>query len=96
MSIRQRSTLARLHLVLDLTLWNIWHNGVCVVGVDNEDCQDGMDDSLYVEGECMVCSNIPAYLQVQLVGNREFEVDDESSDEAESVSSVSQGCCCGN
>ena len=44
----------------------------------------------------MVCSNTPAYLQVQLVGNREFEVDDESSDEAESVLSVSQGCCCGN
>ena len=96
MATRQRYALARLQLVLDLSMWNMLNNGVCVLDFDNEDCHDGMDDSLYVEGECMVCSNIPAYLQVQLVGNREFEVDDESSDEAESVLSVSQGCCCGN
>ena len=96
MATRQRSALARLQLVLDLSMWNMLNNGVCVLDFDNEDCHDGMDNSLYVEGECMVCSNMYEYPQVQPVGISEFERDDENLVEAESLLSVSQGWCCGN
>ena len=67
MATRQRYALARLQLVLDLSIWNMLSNGIGVVEDDNEDCHDDMDDSLYVEDECMVCSNIFEYQQVQPV-----------------------------
>ena len=96
MSTRQKYALARWQLVLDLSVWNMLNNCVGAVEDDNRDYHDDVEDSLYVEDQCMVCSNIFEYTQVQPVGTTDSEVDDENKDEIESVSSRSQGSCGGN
>ena len=93
---RQRYSFARYQLVLDVCMWHMLRNCVCTVEDDNKDCVEDAEESVYVEDECMVCSNLFEYSQVQAVGNSQCGSDNESSDDAASLFSRSHGSCVGN
>ena len=51
---------------------------------------------MYVDDEALMCTDVFEYAQVQTAGNSGSEESDANSDDAESLSSQSEGSCCGN
>ena len=93
---RQRNVLARYQFLLDVSIWHMLHNCVCLVEGNMQHFGEDAEESVYVDDECMVCSRLCEYTQVQAAGTSESESEHESSDDAASLFSRSLGSCVGN